>query len=58
MPPTVPLFTDPTRSVYLALGMCRRTTDPGPENPRPDYVRHGYWPGIGMVVKNAIKVRR
>ncbi|KAH7106209.1 hypothetical protein BKA62DRAFT_286677 [Auriculariales sp. MPI-PUGE-AT-0066] len=58
MPPTTLLLTDPTRALYLALGMSRRATDTGPDpTTRSDYVRHGYWPGIGMVVKNAIKFR-
>lgn len=57
MPPSIPLFTDPTRALYVAMGMTRRTLDAGPEPDKGDYVRHGYWPGIGMVVKNALKVR-
>lgn len=36
--------------------MTRRTTDPGPEHEKGDYVRHGLIGGIAMVVRNALKV--
>ncbi|KZV94733.1 hypothetical protein EXIGLDRAFT_766890 [Exidia glandulosa HHB12029] len=57
LPPSIPLFTDPSRALYNAMGMTRRTLDAGPEPAKGEYVRHGYWPGIGMVVKNALKTR-
>lgn len=57
LPPSIPLYTDPSRALYVALGMTLRTLDPGPEPGKGDYIRHSYWPGIGMVVKNAIKTR-
>jgi len=57
MPPSIPLFTDPSRTLYRALGMTLRTLDGGPEDDKGDYVRHGQLAGIGMVVKNAIVTR-
>jgi len=57
MPPSIPLYTDPSRTLYRTLGMTLRTMDPGPETEKGSYVRHGQLGGIGMVVKNAIKAR-
>jgi hypothetical protein len=48
------LYTDPTHSVYRALGMTRQSLEPGPPE---GYVRHGLISGIGMVVGNAVRVR-
>ncbi|KAF7797204.1 hypothetical protein EIP86_008396 [Pleurotus ostreatoroseus] len=50
------LYTDPNLRVYNALGMTRRTTDPGPEHEKGDYVRHGTIGGIAMIVRNALRV--
>ena len=50
------LYTDPGNRVYHALGMTRRSTDPGPEHERGAYVRHGTLGGIAMVVRNALRV--
>ncbi|GJE96261.1 AhpC/TSA antioxidant enzyme-domain-containing protein [Phanerochaete sordida] len=50
------LFTDPSHKVYHTLGMTLRTTDPGPEERRGRYVRHGLVGGIAMVVRNALRV--
>ena len=33
-----------------------RSTNPGPEYERGDYVRHGLFGGIAMVVRNALRV--
>ena len=48
------MYTDPTHAVYEALGMDRKTLEPGPQG---SYVRHGLLGGIGMVVRNALRVR-
>ncbi|KAI0687724.1 AhpC/TSA antioxidant enzyme-domain-containing protein, partial [Cytidiella melzeri] len=50
------LYTDPTHKVYNALGMNLRTTNPGPDAERGEYVRHGLLGGIAMVVRNALRV--
>lgn len=50
------MYTDPSLRVHTALGMTRRTTDPGPESQKGAYVRHGLLGGIAMVVRNALKV--
>jgi len=36
--------------------MTRRSTDPGPEEEKGSYVRHGIMSGIAMVVRNALRV--
>ena len=38
------------------MGMTRRSTDPGPDSEKGDYVRHGPIGGLAMVVKNALCV--
>ncbi|KAI0091040.1 AhpC/TSA antioxidant enzyme-domain-containing protein, partial [Irpex rosettiformis] len=50
------LYVDPTHRVYNSLGMTLRTTHPGPDHERGDYVRHGLFGGIAMVVRNALRV--
>jgi hypothetical protein len=50
------IFVDPTRALYRALGMTKSTTDGGAEEERGDYVVHGPIGGIGMVLKNALKM--
>ncbi|KAH8100952.1 AhpC/TSA antioxidant enzyme-domain-containing protein, partial [Cristinia sonorae] len=50
------LYTDPTLRLHAALGMTKRTNDPGPEFEKGEYVRHGLVGGIAMVVRNALKV--
>ncbi|KAF8591207.1 hypothetical protein K439DRAFT_1289389, partial [Ramaria rubella] len=52
-----PLYTDPSRALYRTLGMTLCTTDGGPDSQRGDYIRHGVASGIGMIMKNALKVR-
>ncbi|KAJ7602262.1 AhpC/TSA antioxidant enzyme-domain-containing protein, partial [Roridomyces roridus] len=47
------LYTDPTHKVYNSLGMTLQTLEKGP---KASYIRHGMVSGIGMVVKNAVKV--
>lgn len=42
--------------MYNALGMTLKTTDPGLESERGEYVRHGLLGGIAMVVRNALRV--
>lgn len=51
-----PIFTDPTRDLYRALGMTIRTLDAGPANEAGDYIIHGPLGGLGMVLKNAVKM--
>lgn len=50
------IYVDPSRALYRALGMTRRTTDGGAEAEKGDYVVHGAFGGIGMVLKNALKM--
>jgi hypothetical protein len=51
-----PIFTDPTRNLYRVLGMTLRTLDSGPPNEAGDYITHGPLGGLGMVLKNAVKM--
>lgn len=51
-----PIFTDPTRDLYRALGMTIRTLDAGSANEAGDYIIHGPLGGLGMVLKNAVKM--
>lgn len=51
-----PIFTDPTRNLYRVLGMTLRTLDAGPRNEAGDYIIHGSLGGLGMVLKNAVKM--
>lgn len=51
-----PIFTYPTRSLYRALGMTLRTLDAGPPNEAGNYIIHGPLGGLGMVLKNAVKL--
>lgn len=50
------IYTDPSLKLYTTLGMSRRTSDPGPEAERGQYIRHGVVSGITMVVLNALRV--
>lgn len=50
------IYVDPTRAIYRALGMTRRTTDGGSEDDKGEYVVHGPVGGIGLVVRNALKM--
>lgn len=50
------IFVDPSRALYRAMGMTRATTDGGKEEEKGDYVQHGPIGGIGMVLKNALKM--
>ncbi|KAI0955945.1 hypothetical protein AcV7_006479 [Taiwanofungus camphoratus] len=50
------LYTDPTLRLHSALGMNKRTQDPGSETERGEYVRHGALGGLAMVVRNALRV--
>ncbi|KAH9944866.1 AhpC/TSA antioxidant enzyme-domain-containing protein [Amylocystis lapponica] len=50
------IYTDPTLRLHAALGMTRRTTDPGPESEKGAYTQHGLISGIAMVVRNALRV--
>ncbi|KAI0767981.1 AhpC/TSA antioxidant enzyme-domain-containing protein, partial [Trametes elegans] len=52
----IPMYTDPTLRLYAALGMTRRTNDPGLDSEKGDYVRHGPIGGLAMVVRNALRV--
>ena len=51
-----PIFTDPTRNLYRGLGMTLRTLDAGPRNEAGDYITHGPLGGLGMVLRNAVKM--
>ncbi|KAF9517025.1 hypothetical protein BS47DRAFT_1291551 [Hydnum rufescens UP504] len=51
-----PIYVDPTRAVYNALGMTRRTLNSGAESEKCTYVRHGTLGSIGMALKNAFKM--
>ncbi|KAJ4468654.1 hypothetical protein C8J55DRAFT_403192, partial [Lentinula edodes] len=55
------VYTDPSATLYTALGMTLRTLDPGPKMPstRPDtYVRHkSLLSGVSLVLRNAVKAR-
>ena len=51
-----PIFTDPTRDLYRILGMTLRTLDAGPANEAGDYITHGTLGGLGMVLKNAVRM--
>lgn len=42
--------------MYNALGMNLRSTNPGPDHERGEYVKHGIIGGIAMVVRNALRV--
>lgn len=50
------IYTDPTLRLHAALGMTLRTSDPGPDSEKGEYVRHGPIGGLAMVVRNAICV--
>lgn len=50
------IYTDPSLRLHAALGMTLRTSDPGPDHQRGDYIRHGIVGGIAMVVRNALRV--
>ncbi|CCL98800.1 uncharacterized protein FIBRA_00805 [Fibroporia radiculosa] len=50
------VYTDPALRVHAALGMTRKTQDPGLDSERGEYVRHGPLGGLAMVVRNAIRV--
>ncbi|KAI0635583.1 hypothetical protein C8Q77DRAFT_1052997 [Trametes polyzona] len=52
----IPMYTDPTLRLHAALGMTLRTSDPGPDSDKGDYVRHGSIGGLAMVVRNALRV--
>lgn len=51
-----PIFTDPTRNLYRVLGMTLRTLDAGPPKEAGDYIIHGSLGGLGMVLRNAVKL--
>ncbi|KZT53515.1 hypothetical protein CALCODRAFT_440019 [Calocera cornea HHB12733] len=51
-----PLYTDPSRKLYQALGMTLRTLEAGPNSEKPDYVQHGSVGGMMMVLKHAMKM--
>lgn len=36
-----PLYTDPSRELYKALGMTLKTFDAGSEKDKGDYIKHG-----------------
>jgi hypothetical protein len=50
------LYTDPTKNLYRALGLTFRTLDAEPADKTRDYVIHGLLGGVGVVLKNAIRV--
>jgi len=50
------IYTDPTLRLHAALGMTRKSQDPGYDTDRGEYVRHGPLGGLAMVVRNAIRV--
>jgi len=51
-----PIYVDPTRAIYNALGMTRRTPNSGAESGKCTYVRRGTLGSIGMALKNALKM--
>lgn len=50
------LYTDPSLRLYNALGMNLKTFDAGAEEEKGDYIVHGPMGGVGMVLKNAMKM--
>ncbi|KAF8307355.1 hypothetical protein DL93DRAFT_2064888 [Clavulina sp. PMI_390] len=50
------IYVDPTRTLYRALGMTRRTNDGGRDEEKGEYIVHGPISGIGFVVRNALKM--
>lgn len=53
----MPLYTDPTLTVHRALGMTLKSTDPGPDSDRGEYVTHGYIGGLRRMVANALGMK-
>jgi AhpC/TSA antioxidant enzyme len=51
-----PIYTDPTRNLYRALGMTLRTLDAGPAEEAGDYITHGPLGWMRMVLKNAVRM--
>uniref|UniRef100_V5GF31 Thioredoxin domain-containing protein n=1 Tax=Kalmanozyma brasiliensis (strain GHG001) TaxID=1365824 RepID=V5GF31_KALBG len=49
-----PMFADPKRNVYRALGMTLRTNDANPACARPDYASMGMTKGILVAIKKGL----
>ncbi|TKY89663.1 hypothetical protein EX895_001448 [Sporisorium graminicola] len=49
-----PMFADPKRNVYRALGMTLRTNDANPACARPDYASLGMTKGILVAIKKGL----
>ncbi|KAF8339806.1 AhpC/TSA antioxidant enzyme-domain-containing protein [Cantharellus anzutake] len=51
-----PIYVDPSRELYRAFGMTRCTINGGPESEKGAYVVHGPIGGLGMALRNAMKM--
>ncbi|KAJ1575363.1 hypothetical protein NDA12_004915 [Ustilago hordei] len=49
-----PMFADPKRNIYRALGMTLRTNDASPVCARPDYANMGMTKGILVAIKKGL----
>ncbi|KAJ1034789.1 hypothetical protein NDA13_001043 [Ustilago tritici] len=49
-----PMFADPKRNIYRALGMTLRTNDASPVCARPDYASMGMTKGILVAIKKGL----
>lgn len=53
-----PMYADPDRNVYKALGMNLRTNDAGPACAVPDYVQSGMTKSIVVAIKVSLLLER
>jgi len=51
-----PIYADPEKKTYSALGMTLRILDRGPEESKPSYVKHSFIGGVVSSLGNAFKM--
>ncbi|PWN41349.1 hypothetical protein IE81DRAFT_291899, partial [Ceraceosorus guamensis] len=54
VPRWIPMYSDPTRKIYKALGMTLRTNDQGPACTKPDYQTRGNFKGTMVAIKRGV----
>ncbi|PWN18234.1 hypothetical protein BCV69DRAFT_236633, partial [Microstroma glucosiphilum] len=54
VPDWIQMYADPSRKIYHALGMTKRTNDPGPACAKPDYITMSMMKGSMQAVKKGL----
>jgi hypothetical protein len=54
VPDWIQMYADPSRKIYHALGMTKRTNDPGPACAKPDYITMSIMKGSMQAVKKGL----